>query len=253
MTPYSPKSVSDKLGQHGANQSLELILCFILPILLQVLTTELPAHDDLLVFEQHSQYEEHNSCCCYSKCEKVWHKGLNLPSLPGQLNLLESGLSPPSTACFPSQIPISLWLTWSTRSACKNYHTGLQYRWYLTIHMQVAFRTACCSFRAWLLFPISGIMFLLLCHFPISFFKVYPLKWNNLACVCNKIRQTYKWYFSQSHSSLSIIYFKLWDMLFPEEPKLVCIFFLIYLVFGSHFQLELNIRDFHCSYRAELC
>lgn len=46
-------------------------------LMLPILLAELPAHDDLLVkwFEQHNQHEEQNSCCCYSKCEKVWHKG----------------------------------------------------------------------------------------------------------------------------------------------------------------------------------
>lgn len=57
------------------------------------------------------------------------------------------------------------------------------------------------------------------------------------------IRQTYKWFFSQSHGSQSIVYAKLWDMLFPEGAKLLCIF-LIYSVFRFHCQLELNIRDF---------
>lgn len=124
---HDTNTVSDKLTQHGANQSLELILCIILPVLLQVLLTELPAHNDILLewFEQHSQHEEHNSCCCYSKCEKVSHEELSLPSLPGQQNLLGSGLSLPSASGFPPQMPISLQLTWCTRSAGKNLSTML--------------------------------------------------------------------------------------------------------------------------------
>jgi len=46
-----------------------------------------------------------------SKCEKVWHKGLNLPSLPGQQQLLESGLSPTGTSDSPPQMHILLQFT----------------------------------------------------------------------------------------------------------------------------------------------
>lgn len=101
-----------------------------------------------------------------SKCEKVWHKGLNLPKLPGQHHLLESGLSPPSTSGSPPQMQILLQFTWSTRSVGKKfcYHTGLHYRWYLNLHLQKASLTACYPLRAQLFFPNSGLMFLLECH-----------------------------------------------------------------------------------------
>lgn len=46
-----------------------------------------------------------------SKCEKVWHKGLNLSSLPEQQNLLESGLSPPSASGSSPQMQMLIQFT----------------------------------------------------------------------------------------------------------------------------------------------